>query len=730
MFRKAKPPRPGVLSTSPVAIAIAFALSACGAQNGASTKAPEADLLARAQQVHAQTLILDAHADIALPSTSTLYLGSDGTSKVSPTKLRKGGVGAVVMSVAVGPGPRTPEGDQLARAEADEKLAAIDALIEQERSALTLATSAEAVRDAREQGKTAIILGFQNARPLQGDVTTLDGFHAAGVRVFGLNHIGHNDFSDSSRPLFDGETGTYEVEEEHGGLSELGRSAIRRINDLGGLVDISQMSKAATLQAIALSRAPVIASHSNVRALSDVTRNLSDEEIDLIGQKGGVIHIAAFSAYLIDLSDQGLLSSILSVRRQYGLPDAYAYPYELYWEIDDPDRKLAFLADMRTVLGRSSVARMVDHIDYVRDRIGIDHVGIGTDFNHGGGVSDFEEADDALNLTRALIERGYSDSDIEKIWSGNFLRAMAEAERGSSDTLAADATPSSQPAFCAEIPRAGWAAYEKHPSSGRWFDVYQLSENLYAIAEPHQWQEVISYLIIGEERALLFDSGNGMGDIKSIVDQLTELPITALASHSHIDHVGGHWQFDTVLAPDTDFTNIRTRGLGNDFVREEASPEALCAPLPDSVTVDNHHTKPFAPTGRVDEGTLIDLGGVTLEVLAIPGHTPDSIALIDRSNGRLFTGDSYYKGPIWLYAPETDLDAYRTSITRLASLVPELTAVHGAHNEPFSSPQELIKVRDGFEAVLSGRKELQEETQTQVRYQFDSFELLMQAGHE
>ncbi|WP_262695946.1 MBL fold metallo-hydrolase [Kordiimonas aquimaris] len=294
----------------------------------------------------------------------------------------------------------------------------------------------------------------------------------------------------------------------------------------------------------------------------------------------------------------------------------------------------------------------------------------------------------------------------------------------------AENTPETSPSFCAEIPRIDWAAYEKQTISNEWFHVYRLSKKLYAITEPFQWQEVISYLITGEEKALLFDSGNGLGDIRAIVDKITTLPVTVLASHSHIDHVGGHWQFDTVLAPDTPFTNNRAKGKNNAFVREEASSIALCKGLPTGVTVDNHHTKPFTPTMRVEDGSQIDLGGVTLEVLAIPGHTPDSIALLDHKSGRLFTGDSYYKGPIWLYADETDLAAYRSSIARLAALVPNLNAVHGAHNVPFSNPDELVKVRDGFEAVYTGHKTSDEKTKTQARYHFKSFGFILQANHE
>ena len=255
----------------------------------------------------------------------------------------------------------------------------------------------------------------------------IDTYYNAGVRVFGLNHMGHNEFSDSSRPLYIAGKRDYEIAEEHGGLSALGVAAVKRINALGGIIDVSQMSKAATLQTLKQTDAPVIASHSNVRKLSNVSRNLSDEEIDLIGKNGGVIHVAAFGAYLVDLSDPELLKKIKAVRVKAGLPEAYAYPYELYWELGSKEEKYEFLTSMRKVIGRGNVDRMVDHIDYIVKRIGIDHVGIGTDFNHGGGVIGFSNASEALNVTVALIERGYTDDQIKQIWGGNFMRVFRKA---------------------------------------------------------------------------------------------------------------------------------------------------------------------------------------------------------------------------------------------------------------------------------------------------------------
>lgn len=379
--------------------------------------------------VHQNAIVLDAHADVALPETSPLYLGADGQSKVTLDKLEAGGFDAVILSLATGPRPRTPEGRAAGAAEVSDKLEAVQALVENNAERVMLARSADDVRSASENGQIAIMLGFQNALALEQDLSHIDALYAEGVRVFGLTHLGHNDFADSSRPLFIAEANTYEPTEEHGGLSDLGRAAIQRINALGGLVDVSQMSKAATLQAIALSEHPVIASHSNVKQLSDVTRNLSDEEIDRIGATGGVIHIAPFSAYLVDLSDPDLLRAIRDVRVAAGLPETYSYPYELYWELETDEEKLTFLGNMRELVGREDVARMVDHIDYVVDRIGIDHVGIGTDFNHGGGVVGFEQADSALNVTAELLRRGYTPEQVEKIWGGNFLRVFASSTR-------------------------------------------------------------------------------------------------------------------------------------------------------------------------------------------------------------------------------------------------------------------------------------------------------------
>ena len=354
-------------------------------------------------------------------------MSADGTSKVDPAKMRAGGVDAVVMSVAVGPGPRTMEGDAAARAEADEKIAAVHTLVEESQGQVVIATTSSEIVAAHEAGKSALILGFQNARSLQGNVSAIDEFYDKGVRIFGLSHLGHNAFSDSSRPEFSGETGAFEVTEEHGGLSTLGVAAVERIGALGALVDVSQLSKAATLQVLELTRTPIIASHSNAKTVSDVTRNLSDEEIDRIGENGGVIHVAAFKGYLINISEPEFIEKLVALRVAAGISIEYNYPFELYWEIDDLAERSAFTAAVSELLGPASTDNMIEHIDYIVDRIGIDHVGIGNDFNHGSGIDDYNDASEAMNLTEGLLERGYSETDINKIWSGNFLRILDAA---------------------------------------------------------------------------------------------------------------------------------------------------------------------------------------------------------------------------------------------------------------------------------------------------------------
>ena len=401
------------------------------------TSAPsdqEAALMVRAKAIHASALTLDAHADIEIPGKPSSYVGSDGLSKVAPQKMRTGGLDAVVMAIAVGPMPRNAEGYAAAKAIAQTKLEAVKALADDKTNNSTITLNSDELITAHNEGKSALVLGFQNALILGTELDGINTLFNSGVRVFALTHMGHNDFADSSRTLFDGDTGTREPDAEHGGLSALGKAAVERINSLGGIMDISQLSTQAALQVIELSISPVIASHSNVRALTSVSRNLSDEEIDQIGETGGVIHVAPFRGYLFNSSDPDMDSNIRAVRKESGIDEDYLYPFELYWEIDDIDLKKDFLTRISTLLGPIGLKEMVNHIDYIAKRIGVDHVGIGTDFNHGSGIEGFDDASEALNVTVKLLKRGYSEEDIKKIWGGNFIRVWQAAESKSGKT--------------------------------------------------------------------------------------------------------------------------------------------------------------------------------------------------------------------------------------------------------------------------------------------------------
>jgi glyoxylase-like metal-dependent hydrolase (beta-lactamase superfamily II) len=279
--------------------------------------------------------------------------------------------------------------------------------------------------------------------------------------------------------------------------------------------------------------------------------------------------------------------------------------------------------------------------------------------------------------------------------------------------------------FCENLPRPAYAEFEKSAASNGWFEVYQVAPDIWAIYEPFQWQEVISYLIVGSKSALLFDTGNGLGDIKAIVDQLTDKPISVLNSHSHFDHVGGNYQFDNILSVSTEFSLARSRGMENESVTTEASPQALCKALPQGVSKENHKIRPYSITRKVGEGDVIDLGGRQLKILRIPGHTDDSIALLDARAGFLWTGDSFYEGPIWLYAPETDLLAYKKSIARLATLVPNLKALFPAHNTPRAKPELLLETQRAFDIVLAGKAKPVPTWDGVVTFEFDGFGFLM-----
>jgi len=282
------------------------------------------------------------------------------------------------------------------------------------------------------------------------------------------------------------------------------------------------------------------------------------------------------------------------------------------------------------------------------------------------------------------------------------------------------------PDWCRPLPRPEYKTLERIPVSDPWFEVYKPAPGVFAIYEPHQAEEVISYLIAGQKQALLFDTGMGISDIKKVAAELTKLPVIVLNSHTHDDHVGGNWEFTTIYGMDKDFTRKNAQGSRED-AQAEITPDQICGTLPKEFNSKAYATRPWKITATVHDGDRFDLGARTLELIATPGHTPDAISLIDRANGLLFTGDTYYPAPIWLFRPETDLNAYAASIRRLAALAPQIKVVLGAHNIPVAPPSVLTRLVTAFDAVRAGKVLATADSPGKVLYNMGDISFLMRA---
>ena len=281
----------------------------------------------------------------------------------------------------------------------------------------------------------------------------------------------------------------------------------------------------------------------------------------------------------------------------------------------------------------------------------------------------------------------------------------------------------SQP-FCSQPENPAFSHYKKLDVSDGWFEVYQLPGRVYAFYEPRQDQQVLSYLILGHQRALLFDSGLGIGHLSAIVRRLTSLPVIVLNSHTHFDHVGANAEFSTIYAVDSAFTRLNAQGHPNSYMRKNAGPSEACPPLPRGFDFAKYTIRPFRITHTVHDGEIIDLGGRPLEVFLTPGHTPDALCLLDRSQRELFTGDTFYPDEIWLWWPETDLNAYQKSIERIARLAPSLKVLRPAHAAPEAEPAMLAQVVKALPQARSGKMPYKPEPGRHV-YQFTGFSIAL-----
>lgn len=344
----------------------------CG---GVLQAAEDAEAVARA--IHQRVFTIDSHDDIELNFATSEFMPADNAeAQVTLDKMIAGGLDGGFFIVFVGQAPRTPENYLKARADGLAKFDAIHRMVALYPDRIGLATTAAEAKALHAQGKLVALIGIENGFVIGKDIALLKDFRERGARYMTLVHNGHNDIGDSAQPRTEfGDGGPA----EHDGLSVFGEQVVAELNRVGILVDVSHVSKQTMLEATRLSKAPVIASHSSVSSVYVHARNMDDEQLKALKENGGVIQLVAFNTYL----KQG---------------------------------------------GGATVGNFVDHIDYAVKMIGIDHVGISSDFGGGGGVTGWNNAGETFNVTLELVRRGYSEADIGKIWGGNVLRILEQAE--------------------------------------------------------------------------------------------------------------------------------------------------------------------------------------------------------------------------------------------------------------------------------------------------------------
>jgi glyoxylase-like metal-dependent hydrolase (beta-lactamase superfamily II) len=250
-----------------------------------------------------------------------------------------------------------------------------------------------------------------------------------------------------------------------------------------------------------------------------------------------------------------------------------------------------------------------------------------------------------------------------------------------------------------ELPRSDWIKFEEVKQSQEWFEVYKPLPGIYAIWEPGHLEKVISYLIIGSKKSLLFDTGLGIGDIKRVVDGLADSEIVVLNSHTHWDHIGGNYQFNNIYGIDTDFTKINSQGKSNDEIKQKVIGDKIWKKTPNSFSVGNYHIKPFRIRHAIKDKEKIDLGDRLLEIIFTPGHSPDSICLLDSDNRYLFTGDTFYLSALYAHLPGSDFEAYFRSASQLASIAESVDKLLPSHKVTSIDSTYLKKMYKAFRAI-------------------------------
>jgi membrane dipeptidase len=420
-------------------LAVAVLLTFSGVSVNAQKFTNEAELIAKAKKIHAEVITLDTHNDINTANfTEAVNYTQNLLTQVNLPKMKQGGLDVSWMIVYTGQGELNEEGYKKAYQNAIDKFDAIHRLTKKlAPDQIELALTSDDVRRINKSGKLVAMIGVENAYPIGNDLSHIKDFAERGARYMSLAHNGHSQLADSN-------TGERDNVWLHNGLSELGKKAVFEMNKWGIMIDVSHPSKQANIQAIQLSKAPVIASHSSARALCDHSRNLDDEQLELIRKNGGVVQAVALRGYVN--KEKSELRSKMTAEILKEIADKEGFKMLERAEVlklPENDRAeymaqlTAFRAKARPVINERlkdkapdvNVKDFVDHIDYLVKKMGIDHVGISSDFDGGGGVEGWNDASETFNVTLELVRRGYTKKQIAKIWSGNLLRVLDEVQK-------------------------------------------------------------------------------------------------------------------------------------------------------------------------------------------------------------------------------------------------------------------------------------------------------------
>ncbi len=393
------------------------------------------EVLAKAKEIHDRVLKLDTHVDINVNNfTAEKNYNQQLNTQVNLPFMDEGDLDVAWLIVYTGQGELNEEGYKKAYDNAISKFDAIHRLTKElAPNRIGLATTSAEARELHKQGKRIAMIGIENGYPVGTDISRVKEFYDRGGRYMSLSHNGHSQLCDSN-------TGEKDSIWLHNGVSELGKQVIAEMNKYGMMIDVSHPSKKSMQDMIELSKAPIIASHSSARALCEHSRNLDDEQLQWMKENGGVVQTVAFRTYVS--AEKGakynevMQEKIKELAKEKGIQ---MMTREEAMKLDEAARN-EYWTTYRELRGEVrkevdkipglpvDVADFVDHIDYLVEKMGLDHVGISSDFDGGGGVYGWNDASETLNVTAELVKRGYTEAQIEQLWSGNLLRVLDEVE--------------------------------------------------------------------------------------------------------------------------------------------------------------------------------------------------------------------------------------------------------------------------------------------------------------